>query len=58
MIMGEIDHLFRAPDCGSGCHGFESRYSPQKQKRDPVVGISFFCIELVIPRGFEPLLPA
>ena len=25
---GEYSSVGRAPDCGSGCHGFESHYSP------------------------------
>ena len=28
--MVDIVQLVRAPDCGSGCRGFESHYPPQK----------------------------
>ena len=29
--MVDIVQLVRAPDCGSGCRGFESHYPPQKK---------------------------
>ncbi len=32
LLNGGCSSVGRAPDCGSGCRGFESRHSPQKLK--------------------------